>query len=422
MEKNDLEGIEWGKNFFKYIQQNHILGQENGKCTFVGINGPKGIGKRDLCQEICHILERDFLSLSYNKWIEHIDSYSDLYHENHLVYIFDVPIENGYYCNETDCFLEEIRDEAKVNNVIFVFSSNELIGTSMAISSSFRIFLYGRLSQDEKVSYTKMLVKSCRAYWHLDNVVISDSVIENIIKYYTKEAGISSLSVLIHDIFEAVYCDHKYDVKKKIVITNEQVVNILGDKKYVLDEAISKKCLQGVGVAWTKWGGIILPIETILTRGSGQVVYSGNIGRIMQESVSVVLSYLKHNHKKWNINPKLFSKYDIHINIYEQGIYKDGSSAALAFFVKILCVVKKIKFKQSMAFSGEISLEGRVLRVGGLKEKLCTAQEFGIKKIILPRQSWNEYQTLPNAMREKLTVCFIDDVDELKKIIQQEKR
>lgn len=422
MAKNNLRGMEWGKNLFKYIQQNHLLGQETGKCAFVGINGPKGIGKRNLIQEICRILERDFLGIDYNKWLQYTDSYSDLYHENNLVYIYDVPMENGCYGNGIDCSLDKIRNETKLKNIIFVFSSNALIGSNTAIRSSFRIFLYGRLSQDEKISYAKMLIELCQTCWSLENIVIPDNVIETIIKYYTKEAGISSLSVLIHDIFEAIYCDHTYDRKKEIVITNEQIVRILGDKKFVFDELIAKKCLQGVGVAWTKWGGVILPIEILLTRGTGQILFSGNIGNIMQESVMTVFSYFKANYKKWGINSRIFIKYDFHINIYEQGIYKDGSSAALAFFVKILCAIKGISFKQSMAFSGEISLEGRVLRVGGLKEKLSTVQEHGINIMVLPKQSWNEYQTLPNKMKEKMSICFIDNVDELKKIIQKEKR
>ena len=422
MTKNNLRGMEWGENLFKYIQQNHLLGQETGKCTFIGINGPKGIGKRNLIQEICRILERDFFSIDYNKWLQCTDSYSDLYHENNLVYVYDVPVENGCYDNGVDYSLDKMRSEEKLKNIIFVFSSSVLIGTNTAIRSNFRIFLYGRLSQDEKISYAKMLIELCQTRWNLENIAIPDNVIETIIKYYTREAGISSLSVLIHDIFEAVYCVHTYDREKEIVITNEQVVSILGDKKFVFDELIAKKCLQGVGVAWTKWGGIILPIEILLTRGTGQILFLGNIGNIMQESVMTVFSYFKANRKKWGINSRIFIKYDFHINIYEQGIYKDGSSAALAFFVKILCVIKGIRFKRSIAFSGEISLEGRVLRVGGLKEKLSTVQEHGINIIVLPKQSWNEYQTLPNKMKEKMSVCFIDNVDELKKIIQKEKR
>ena len=175
-------------------------------------------------------------------------------------------------------------------------------------------------------------------------------------------------------------------------------------------------------MAWTKWGGTILPIEMIVMKGNGKILSSGNIGNIMQESIDVIFSYFKVNYKKWGIKQNFFSKHDIHINIYEQSIYKDGSSAGLAFFVKILCTIKNIKFKNSIAFSGEISLEGRVLRVGGLKEKLCVAQEQGIKKIILPKQSWMEYQSINSEIKKSLFVYFIDDVMELKKIIQKEKR
>ena len=243
-----------------------------------------------------------------------------------------------------------------------------------------------------------------------------------IITYYTKEAGVYSLSACIRNIYEYLYMNNSCDNGGKIVIEKEQLTNILGNEKYVFDEMIAKKCLQGIGVAWTRWGGTILPIEMLVMKGNGNLLFSGNIGNIMQESINVIFSYFRANYKKWGIKHNFFIKHNIHINIYEQSIYKDGSSAGLAFFVKTICTIKNISFKDAIAFSGEISLEGRVLRVGGLKEKLCVVQEQGIRKIVLPKQSMMEYQSIRGEIKENLIVYFIDDVMELKQIIQQEKR
>ena len=419
-EKNIVEGLEWGKDVFQYIQMNHELGLETDKTTFLGINGPKGIGKEILMKKICNILKREFICIDYVDWIKNRNSFSDeLYRENSLVFINDTSIENGFYCNEINCFFEEYKYK---KNVIFVFSSNVILGANIAISSKFRVFLYGRLSMAEKIAYARTVVNECQINLHLKNVKISDEVLAHIIKYYTKEAGIYSLSALTRVLFEYINLNNNCDERGEIVIEKEHLSSVLGNEKYVFDEKIAQRCLQGVGMAWTKWGGTILPIEMIVMKGNGKILSSGNIGNIMQESIDVIFSYFKVNYKKWGIKQNFFSMHVIHINIYEQSIYKDGSSAGLAFFVKILCTIKNIKFKNSIAFSGEISLEGRVLRVGGLKEKLCVAQEQGIKKIILPKQSWMEYQSINSEIKKSLFVYFIDDVMELKKIIQKEKR
>ncbi len=418
-EKNIIEGMEWGKDVFQYMKMNHAIGVETGRSTFLGINGPKGIGKEILIRKISDILEREFIYIDYVDWIHKRDSFSESYHENAVVFINDTSIENGFYCNGINCFIEKNKNK---KNTIFVFSSSAILGANSPISSKLRVFLYGRLSIAEKISYAKAVVNVCQRDLHLEKVEIPEAVLMYIITYYTKEAGVYSLTTCICNIYEYLYMNKGCDNGGKIVIEKEQLTDILGNEKYVFDEMIAKRCLQGIGVAWTKWGGTILPIEMLVMKGNGKLLFSGNIGNIMQESINVVFSYFRANHKKWGIKHNFFIKHNIHINIYEQSIYKDGSSAGLAFFVKTICTIKNISFKDAIAFSGEISLEGRVLRVGGLKEKLCVVQEQGIKKIVLPKQSMMEYQSIRGEIKENLIVYFIDDVMELKRIIQQEKR
>ena len=120
----------------------------------------------------------------------------------------------------------------------------------------------------------------------------------------------------------------------------------------------------------------------------------------MKESIEVVFQYLKRNYEVWRIPKKDIYRRDFYISIYGLELFKDGASAGLAFLVKLICILKKIKFKQAIALSGEVTLDGRVLRVGGLKEKINVAQMHGIQKVVLPKQSWPEYQTLPNKMRK----------------------
>lgn len=415
-----IEGMEWGKDVFQYMKMNHAIGAETGKSTFLGINGPKGMGKETLIRKISNILEREFVYIDYVDWIHKSNSFSKLYHENAVVFINDISIKNGFYDNEINCFIE--KNKKNRENIIFVFSSNVVLGANTPISAKLRVFLYGRLSMSEKISFAKTVINECQKDLHLENVEIPDVVLMYIIKYYTKEAGICSLSSCIRNIYEYLYFNNSCNKGGKIVIEKEQLTDILGNEKYVFDEFIAQRCLQGIGMAWTKWGGIVLPIEVLVMKGNGKILVSGNIGNIMHESIDVVFSYFRANYKKWGIKHDFFTKHNFHINIYEQSIYKDGCSAGLAFFVKTLCTIKNICFKDAIAFSGEVSLEGRVLRVGGLKEKLCVVQEQGIKKIVLPKQSWMEYQSIRNEIKENMFVYFIDDVLELKQIIQKEKR
>lgn len=415
-----IEGMEWGKDIFQYMKMNHVIGAETGKSTFLGINGPKGIGKEILIRKISNILEREFISIDFVDWIHKSNSFSKLYHENAVVFVNDISIENGFYCNEINCFIERNKKDRK--NIIYVFSSNAVLGVNTPISSKLRVFLYGRLSMSEKISFAKTVADECKIDLHLENVEIPDVVLMYIIKNYTKEAGICSLSACIHNIYEYLYFNNSCNEGGEIVIKKEHLIDILGNEKYVFDENIAQRCLQGIGMAWTKWGGTILPIEMLVMKGNGEIQVSGNIGNIMHESIDVVFAYFRANYKKWGIKRNFFAKHNIYINIYEQSIYKNGSSAGLAFFVKAICTIKNIEFKDAIAFSGEISLDGRVLRVGGLKEKLCVVQEQEIKKVVLPKQSWMEYQSISHEIKENLFVYFIDDVMELKQIIQKEKR
>lgn len=416
--RDSLDCMPWGTNIYQHIKICHKIGENH----FIGINGPVGIGKRELINRISKDIGREFIHISYSD-ITLNTSFLERYRnkDSALYYIDNVTIENGVYPELIKGFMSLINLTDFFKNSIFVFSSNVILGTNAAINIQFRLFLYGRLSMREKVLYAKTVITELQRKWNMDNVYLPDNIIEIIIKHYTKEAGINYLSVLIKNLYEVIYYEDCYKKDTNIIITNRMVFRVLGSGCYAFDEQIKTKCLQGVGMAWTKWGGTLLPIEIVMTKGNENITFSGNIGSLMRESFQVIFTYLKVNCEKWKIATNYFSRHNFHINIYEQELSKDGVSAGLAFFVKLLCMIKKIRFQQAIAFSGEVSLEGRILRVGGLKEKLCTVQEHGIKKVVLPKQSWPEYQLLPLEVKDSLVTTFIDDIGELEKIIQQEK-
>ncbi len=419
--ENGIIGMEWGEDIYYYIKMCNALGEKNGQNYFMGINGPVGIGKRELLKEISKVIGREFIFLDYTDFVQITNFFSEYSDKsNVLVYINNTSIENGIYHNTVRKFIESINTIKSLSNIIIVFSSSAILGTNTAINAEFRVFLYNCLSMKEKILYARTVVEGCQKKWNLENVCLPDNSIEILIKYYTKEAGINYLSVLIQILYKLIFYENGCEKDRVITITNKMILRLLGSGCYVFDEQVRKRCLQGIGMAWTKWGGILLPIEVTITKGHGNINFLGNIGKLMKESVQAVFAYLNVNCRRWKIPSKNFSKYDFHINIYEQEVYKDGASAGLAFFVKLLCTLRNIKFQQPIAFSGEISLEGRVLRVGGLKEKLCAAQDHGIQKVVLPKQSWPEYQLISAEVRNSLLVTFIDDVSEVEKIIIQE--
>ena len=421
MQEDNMADMIWGEGIFEYLKMCHALGAERGENYFLGMNGPAGIGKKELLRRICIHFNRKFIAVDYEDFILNHE-FQDACMDKSLVlfYIGNTPIDNGCYHHEVDKFIETLNSMNNTSNVISVFSSTAILGTNTAMSARFRVFLYGSLSVSEKLSYARILIKQYQKKWNMENVYLPDHSVEILIKHYTKEAGINYLTVLIGNLYEILHYQEVPDREKEITITNKMIFRMIGSGCYVFDEQIRKKSLQGIGIAWTKWGGTLLPIEMAVTKGKGNIHFSGNIGNLMKESVHVVFAYFKANYRKWKIPPGYFTKHDFHINIYEQELYKDGASAGLAFFVKVICIVKKIRFQQPIAFSGEISLEGRVLRVGGLKEKLCAVQEHEIQKVVLPKQAWPEYQLLPEDFKNRFLIDFIDDVRELEGIILNE--
>lgn len=426
MEKMKLNTV-WGQDIYEYIKMCDQIAKESSKNWILGVNGPVGIGKKYLIKSICEEIQRRFICISYKKLFE--SGYSLI--EKHvlekdreplLFYIEGIQKNDTNYSMEIDFLVEFIRSSIKIKKCIFVFSSTAIMGSNSPINVSFRVFRYGCLSLDEKIEFAHEIVTKCQRQWNLENIDLPDMSIKILIKHYTKEAGINYLAALICNLYEKIYYEKKYRQvdPEPTEITNKTIFRILGSGCYVYDELITEKCVQGIGMAWTRWGGELLPIQIETNQGKGQIIYSSNIGNLMKESIEVVFQYLKRNYEVWRIPKKDIYRRDFYISIYGLELFKDGASAGLAFLVKLICILKKIKFKQAIALSGEVTLDGRVLRVGGLKEKINVAQMHGIQKVVLPKQSWPEYQTLPNKMRNKISVYFVDEVSELVKILLRE--
>tara|TARA_B100000575_G_scaffold225603_1_gene186139 strand:- start:161 stop:2527 length:2367 start_codon:yes stop_codon:yes gene_type:complete len=222
-------------------------------------------------------------------------------------------------------------------------------------------------------------------------ISFNSKVLNAIIRNYTKEAGVRNLEKEISKVCRKTVKKLETTKLKKIKLNEKTLQNILGIAKFRTSE-IEKKNLIGVtnGLAWTEVGGEILSVEVILSFGKGKLTITGKLGEVMRESIQAATSYVKSKSLSLGINPKDFENYDIHIHVPEGATPKDGPSAGIAIFNSLVSSLTNNKIRRDIAMTGEITLRGRVLPIGGLKEKIYAASRAGIKKVLIPQENFRE--------------------------------
>ncbi len=249
------------------------------------------------------------------------------------------------------------------------------------------------------------------------DIVISERAIKKIIREYTHEAGVRGLEKEIASICRKVALRIAYSKKKnRVKVTINNLENYLGVPRFKTDNA-EKEDMVGLatGLAWTEAGGEILSVETIIMPGKGRLTLTGQLGEIMQESGKAALTYARSRAKKFKIKDKFYEKYDIHVHIPEGAIPKDGPSAGITMATSLISSLTEIPVRKDVAMTGEITLRGRVLPVGGLKEKVLAAYQSGIKTIIIPKENNKQIEDLPNDIKKRIKFITVNNVDEVLK-------
>ena len=249
------------------------------------------------------------------------------------------------------------------------------------------------------------------------DIEISEKAMKKIIKEYTHEAGVRGLEKVIASICRRVALKIVYSEKKKrIRITLKNIENYLGAPKYKIDK-IEKEDAIGLatGLAWTEMGGEVLSVETIVMPGKGKLTLTGQLGEVMQESGKAALTYARSRATKFKIDDKFYEKCDIHVHIPEGAIPKDGPSAGITMATSLISSLTEIPIRKDVAMTGEITLRGRVLPVGGLKEKILAAYQSGIKTIIIPKDNIKNLEDLPNDIKKRLKFIMVNNLDEVLK-------
>ncbi|MBX2935154.1 MAG: endopeptidase La [Ferruginibacter sp.] len=297
-----------------------------------------------------------------------------------LLEVLDPEQNNTFYDN----YLELEYDLSKV---LFIATANSLSNIPAALRDRLEIIDLSGYAVEEKIEIAKrhLLPKQKEMHGLKEmNFKISDSVIEKIIQDYTRESGVRELDRQLANVMRYQAKEYVIKGKLKASITINDIVKILGKPRYSNDlYKIANMPGVAVGLAWTYVGGDILFIETQLSDGKGDLKLTGNLGNVMKESASTAFTYLEANCKKLNIDPAVFNKKDIHIHVPEGAVPKDGPSAGITMLSALASAFTGRKIKPYLAMTGEITLRGQVLPVGGIKEKVLAARRAGLKEIIM---------------------------------------
>jgi ATP-dependent Lon protease len=241
--------------------------------------------------------------------------------------------------------------------------------------------------------------------------------IKRLISDYTREAGVRNLEREIGACCRKIARRIAEEKAEKVQISPEQVIELLGPRKY-FSEMAQRKDTIGVatGLAWTPVGGVILFVEATLMSGGKGMVLTGQLGDVMKESAQAALSYIRSHAKELGIPENFFEKMDIHIHIPEGATPKDGPSAGITLATALVSLLTKKPVKHNLAMTGEITLQGKVLPVGGIKEKVLAAYRAGINKVILPILNRKDMEEIPENVRDKMTFHFVEYLDDVFKL------
>ena len=419
-----------------------------GKSPILCFVGPPGVGKTSLGQSIARAMNRKFVRQSLGGvhdeaeirghrrtyvgalpgriiqgirkagsknpvfMLDEIDKLSSSFHGDPSAALLEVldPAQNSTY---QDHYLDVPFD---LSHVLFVATANVLDSIPAPLRDRMEVLeLPGYTEEDKLAIAMRFLVPRQISENGLstDQVAFAEESVREVIRSYTREAGVRQLERELGGICRNVATRFAEGLTGKITIDMENVRTVLGPPKFFSEVAL-RTSLPGVatGLAWTPVGGDILFVEATKTPGDGRLLLTGQLGDVMKESAQAALSLLKSRAETLGINPELFKKHDLHIHIPAGAIPKDGPSAGITLFVTLVSLLTDRRVSHDIAMTGEISLRGLVLPVGGIKEKVLAAKRAGISCVLLPELNRKDIEEIPLAARESLRFEFLKTVDE----------
>jgi ATP-dependent Lon protease len=303
-----------------------------------------------------------------------------------------------------------------LSDVMFVTTANTL-RIPQPLMDRMEIIRIPGYTEDEKVQIARrhLIPKQMAAHGLKKNEwSISDDAVRDIIRYYTREAGVRNLEREIANLTRKAIKDILMKKGERVAVTRRNLEKYAGVRRFRFGEAESED-MVGIttGLAWTEVGGELLTIEAVTLPGKGRVTATGKLGDVMKESVQAAESFVKSRSYAFGIKPTIFEKKDIHVHVPEGATPKDGPSAGVAMVTSIVSVLTAIPVKREIAMTGEITLRGRVLPIGGLKEKLLAALRGGLKTVLIPKENEKDLAEIPDNVKRGLKIIPVGTVDEL---------
>jgi len=310
-----------------------------------------------------------------------------------------------------------------LSSVMFVTTANTLNMPQPLLDRMEVINLSG-YTEEEKVEIAKrhLIPKQMKDHGLKEGEwSISDSALQELIRSYTREAGVRNLEREIAKLVRKAIKEIVLGKVQAVKVTTRNLEKFAGVKRFIFGE-LEEEDMIGVttGLAWTEVGGVILQIEAITSPGKGKVTVTGKLGEVMQESIQAAISYVRARAIDFGIQPSVFDKRDIHIHLPEGATPKDGPSAGVGMITSIVSVLTDISVRRDVAMTGEISLRGRVLPIGGLKEKLLAALRSGIKTVLIPEENVKDLAEIPDNVKRGLDILPVSRVDEVLKVALSE--
>ncbi|SDB41981.1 ATP-dependent Lon protease [Flavobacteriaceae bacterium MAR_2010_188] len=419
------------------------------KSPILCLTGPPGVGKTSLGKSIAEALGREYVRMSLGGLrdeaeirghrktyigampgriiqslkkagtsnpvfvLDEIDKLSNSHQgdpSSAMLEVLDPEQNNEFHDN----FLEMGYDLSKV---MFIATSNNLSSIQPALLDRMEIINVSGYTIEEKVEIAKrhLLPKQLKEHGlDGDHLKIAKPQLEKIVEGYTRESGVRGLekqiAKMVRHAAKNIAMDEKYNLK----VTDKDVLDVLGSPKMQRDKYENNNVAGVVtGLAWTQVGGDILFIESILSKGKGNMSITGNLGKVMKESATIAMEYIKSNAEEFGIDPSIFEKYNVHIHVPEGATPKDGPSAGVTMLTSLVSLFTQRKVKKNIAMTGEITLRGKVLPVGGIKEKILAAKRARITDILLCEENRRDIEEINQGYLKGLTFHYVKEMSEV---------